>query len=122
MKKVGVSFGQNKVWEIGMTESKLVFKRKLLGEDEQLIMFRQLLMLFLVTLCNILMFAFSKDNYPFLIMPYIDRMTNGNGNNFGSGDKYNEVEFKAEHPQTPLMNVNYKVHIFIAVFPLHSIQ
>ena len=65
--------------------------------------------------------AFSKDNYPFLIMPYIDRMTNGNGNNFGSGDKYNEVEFKAEHPQTPLMNVNYKVHIFIAVFSLHSI-
>ena len=40
MKKVGVSFGQNKVWEIGMKESKLVFKRKLEGEDEQLIMFR----------------------------------------------------------------------------------
>merc|ERR1719225_1471233 len=29
--------------------------------------------------------------------------------NFGSGDKYNEIEFKAEHPQKPLMNVNYKM-------------
>ena len=40
MKKVGIAFAQNKVWEIGMTESKLVFKRKLEGEDEQLIVFR----------------------------------------------------------------------------------
>ena len=36
-------------------------------------------------------------------------MTNGNGNDFGSGDKYNEVEFKAEHPKTPTMNINYKI-------------
>ena len=40
MKKIGFAFAQNKIWEIGMTESKLVFKRKLQGEDEQLIMFR----------------------------------------------------------------------------------
>ena len=40
MKKIGFAFAQNKIWEIGMTESKLVFKRKLEGEDEQLIMFR----------------------------------------------------------------------------------
>ncbi len=40
-------------------------------------------------------------------------MTNGNGNDFGSGDKYNEIEFKAEHPQKHLMNVNYKVHNLI---------
>ena len=40
MKKISFAFAQNKIWEIGMTESKLVFKRKLQGEDEQLIMFR----------------------------------------------------------------------------------
>ena len=42
MKKIGFAFAQNKIWEIGMTENKLVFKRKLQGEDEQLIMFRYL--------------------------------------------------------------------------------
>ena len=76
MKKIGFACSQNKIWAIGMTESKLVFKRKLQAQDEQLIMFR---------------------------------FTNGNGNDFGSGDKYNEVEFKAEHPKTPTMNVNYKI-------------
>ena len=40
----------------------------------------------------------------------INRLTNGNGNDFGSGDKYNEVEFKAEHPKAPTMNVIYKVY------------
>ena len=40
MKKIGFAFAQNKIWEIGMAESKLVFRRKLEGEDEQLIMFR----------------------------------------------------------------------------------
>ena len=39
----------------------------------------------------------------------INRFTTGNGNDFGSGDKYNEVEFKAEHPKEPTMNVIYKV-------------
>ena len=39
-------------------------------------------------------------------------MTNGNGNDFGNGDKYNEVEFKAEHPKKPAMNVIYKVYDF----------
>ena len=40
----------------------------------------------------------------------INRFTTGNGNDFGSGDKYNEVEFKAEHPKEPTMNVIYKVY------------
>ena len=37
MKKIGFACSQNKIWAIGMTENKLVFKRKLQGQDEQLI-------------------------------------------------------------------------------------
>ena len=44
------------------------------------------------------------------VVLFINRLTNGNGNDFGSGDKYNEVEFKAEHPKEPTMNVIYKVY------------
>ena len=40
MKKIGFAFAQNKVWELGMTENKLVFKRRTQGNADQTMLFR----------------------------------------------------------------------------------
>merc|ERR1712020_550765 len=40
LEKIGFAFAQNKVWELGMTENKLVFKRRTQGNADQTMLFR----------------------------------------------------------------------------------